>query len=239
MKVAIVTPTIGTKHLDQCLQSVQKQTYENLTHYVFLDGIEHHEKIHPLLDKNSGKRKIKTISLEDNVGKGWCGHRVYAACSFLVNADVICYLDEDNWFEENHVETLLKELEKGNDWSFSLRKIVSKDGEFVCEDNCESLGLWPAFNQENLYHVDTSCFAVRKDVAVKIGHSWYDEKNKMSADRTFFHCLKHYFQKYSCTKDYTLNYRLGGDQGVSQKFFEIGNEIYSKKYNSNFPWKNK
>ena len=38
MKVAIVTPTIGTPYLSQCVQSVEEQTYDDLTHYIFLDG---------------------------------------------------------------------------------------------------------------------------------------------------------------------------------------------------------
>ena len=71
MKVAVVTPTIGSEHLNQCLESVQNQTYENLTHYIFLDGEEHYEKIHPVLYKNAGQRTIKTIQLEENIGKGW------------------------------------------------------------------------------------------------------------------------------------------------------------------------
>ena len=89
MKVAVVTPTIGAEYFKDSIHSVQNQTYSDLTHYIFLDGEEHYDKIHPILYEYSGKRKIKTITLEENVGKGWYGHRVYAACSFLVNADVI------------------------------------------------------------------------------------------------------------------------------------------------------
>ena len=74
---------------------------------------EHFQKIYPqALDKT--KRQIKSIGLQENIGKGWYGHRVYAACSFLVNADVICYLDEDNWFEPDHVEKMVKKLEEDN-----------------------------------------------------------------------------------------------------------------------------
>ena len=46
MKVAVVTPTIGTPYLSQCIDSVQDQTYENLTHYIFLDGEEHFQKVY-------------------------------------------------------------------------------------------------------------------------------------------------------------------------------------------------
>ncbi len=157
MKVAVVTPTIGSEHLTQCVESVQNQTYENLTHYIFLDGEEHFDKIYPqALDKT--KRQIKSIWLQENVGKGWYGHRVYAACSFLVNADVICYLDEDNWFDPCHVEKMVKKIEEGNQWVYSLRKIYSKDGEYLCEDNCESLGKWPVYFNHATFFLVHSCF---------------------------------------------------------------------------------
>ena len=80
------------------------------------------------------------IELEENVGKDWYGHRVYAACSFLVNADIICYLDEDNWIEPEHIQKMVDTIKEGNQWAYSLRKIYDKDENFLCEDNCESLG---------------------------------------------------------------------------------------------------
>ena len=45
MKVAVVTPSIGQDTLTQCLLSVQKQEYEDIVHYVFIDGYEHKESI--------------------------------------------------------------------------------------------------------------------------------------------------------------------------------------------------
>ena len=235
MKVAVVTPTIGSEHLTQCVESVQNQTYENLTHYIFLDGEEHFDKIYPqALDKT--KRQIKSIWLQENVGKGWYGHRVYAACSFLVNADVICYLDEDNWFDPCHVEKMVKKLEEGNQWVYSLRKIYSKRGEYLCEDNCESLGKWPVYFNHEIFHIDTSSFAVRRDVAVRIGHSWYGQ---WGADRQFFMNLKKNFDKFDCTNAHTLCYRLDGNpNSVNKQFFDDGNEINERKYNGQFPWKN-
>jgi len=235
MKVAVVTPTIGSEHLAQCIESVQNQTYENLTHYIFLDGEEHFQKIYPhTLDKT--KRQIKSIGLQENIGKGWYGHRVYAACSFLVNADVICYLDEDNWFEPDHVEKMVKKLEEDNQWVYSLRKIYSKEGEYLCEDNCESLGKWPVYINHELFHIDTSSFAVRRDVAVRIGHSWYGQ---WGADRQFFTNLKNNFTKFDCINAHTLCYRLDGNpNSVNKQFFDDGNAINEKKYGGQFPWKN-
>jgi glycosyltransferase involved in cell wall biosynthesis len=230
MKVAVVTPTIASEHLKQCLDSVSKQTYKNLTHYVFVDGKDHHIDVQLETLKQD---KVKTIILEENVGKGWYGHRVYAACSFLVNADIICYLDEDNWIEPNHVESLVEVIRKGNDWAYSLRNIYNKDGKYLCQDNCESLGKWPVYFDEKTYHIDTSSFAIKKDVAVRVGHSWY---GKWGADRQFFHTLKKHFPKFDCNRNYTLNYRLDGNENsVKEDFFTKGNEVTRKKYDD-YPW---
>jgi len=234
MKVAVVTPTIGNVKLIDCLSSVEKQSYQNLTHYVFVDGDEYSNKVLHQLD---GAKKVKTVRLEENVGKGWYGHRVFAACSFLVNADIICYLDEDNWFEPCHVEKLVRKIEQGNDWAYSLRKIYDKDGNFLCEDNCESLGKWPVYFNDETFHIDTSCFAVRREVAVRIGHAWYGQ---WGADRQFFHNLKSNFSKFDCTNAHTMCYRLDGNpNSVTQEFFDKGNEVNNQKYNGNFPWKSK
>lgn len=232
MKVAVVTPTIGTTHLSKCLESVDNQTYQNLTHYVFLDGEEHGKNIWYQLE---GASKVKTIRLQENVGKGWYGHRVYAACSFLVNADIICYLDEDNWLEPNHVESLVNIIRLGHDWAYSLRKIFDKEEKYICHDNCESLGKWPVYFDDNVHHIDTSSFAVKRDVAVRIGHSWYGQ---WGADRQFFHNLSRHFPKYACSTEHSLCYRLDGNTGsVKPEFFEQGNAIMSSKYNGNpYPW---
>lgn len=236
MKVAVVTPTIGSKHFKKCLNSVQNQTYCDLTHYVFFDGehVSRSENVERALFEESGLRTIKTITLEENVGKGWYGHRVYAACSFLVNADAIIYLDEDNWLDSDHVESMVNLLLE-NDWVYSLRKIYSDAGDYLCEDNCESLGKWPVFFNEQVSHIDTSCFAVRTSVATRIGHAWY---GKWGADRQFFNNIKHHFGKWECTNKHSVCYRLGGNENsVNKEFFDKGNEINLKKYDGVFPWK--
>ena len=232
MKIAVVTPTIASEHLTQCIDSVDKQTYEDIVHYIFIDGCQYEPKAREIL---VGSSKTRMIELEENVGKGWYGHRVYAACSFLVNADVICYLDEDNFLEPNHIETVVKKLQEGNDWVYSLRNIHDKEGKFLCEDNCESLGKWPVYFNPEVHHIDTSCFAVRRDVAIHVGQHWY---GKWGADRQFFSALKKYFTKYDCTNQYTTNYRLDGNENsVNEKFFTEGNNINTEKYQGNFPWK--
>ncbi len=203
-----------------------------MTHYIFIDGKEHEKNVWHQLE---GASKVKTVRLEENIGKGWYGHRVYAACSFLVNADIICYLDEDNWIEPNHVKNLVNVIKLGNDWAYSLRKIFDKEGNYLCDDNCESLGKWPVYFDENVNHIDTSSFAVKRDAAIRIGHSWYGQ---WGADRQFFHNLAKHFSKYDCSREHSLCYRLDGNtNSVKHEFFDQGNMVMSKKYNGRYPWK--
>lgn len=85
---AVITPTIGTNDLKKCVESVRGQ---DCVHYIVMDGRDNFFNINKVLLEAGITQQIKIISLDQNVGKGWYGHRVYAAASFLVNEDVLCY----------------------------------------------------------------------------------------------------------------------------------------------------
>jgi len=232
--VAVITPSIGADTLRKCAESVAKQTHPNIIHHIFVDGKQNLDKIQKIMSEFDST-KYRLNILDENIGKGWYGHRVYASCSFLVNQDTIAYLDEDNWFEPNHIESLIESI-ASCDWAYSLRKIFDKDENYFCDDNCESLGKWPVYFNEGAYHIDTSSFLVKRQVAIAIGHFWYGQ---WGADRQFFNALKTYFNNYNCNNQHTLCYRLGGNDGsVTKDFFVTGNSNQIEKYKSvnNFPW---
>ena len=66
MKVAVVTPTIGSEHLTKCIQSVDEQTYGDLTHYIFIDGNQYKSKVEEIIE---GASKVRTITLEEKIGR--------------------------------------------------------------------------------------------------------------------------------------------------------------------------
>lgn len=237
MKVAIVTPTVGSKDLRRCIESVQTQIYRDIKHCVFVDGAQHEDQVNDIIENaRMFDVPVAISTLAENVGSGgWYGHRVYAACGFLVSADVICYLDEDNYIEPNHVLDLVGIMQDKNlDWAYSLRKIIGPLDNEICRDNCESLGRWPIYFDENQHHIDTSCFMVKRDIATTIGHAWY---HQWGADRRFFAALKQYFPKFDTSGSYSLCYRLGGNQGsVTENFFTEGNAKMSQRYPDGFPW---
>lgn len=236
MKTAvIIIPTIGKPELHDCIASCLNQTYENLKIRIVVDGVKYKSNVDRIINRYSFNNKLEIDVLTDNVGSGgWYGHRVYAAYSLLVNQDYVFYLDEDNILEPNHVESMISLCEKNNlKWCYSLRNIVSENKEFICQDNCESLGKWIPYT--NYAHIDTSCYCLSLDVAQRYSSAIF---GKWGADRNFYNTLNHYEHNYHTTGLYTLNYRLGGNEGsVKKEFFEHGNSIVTDKYNGNFPWR--
>jgi hypothetical protein len=121
------------------------------------------------------RHPVHVLVLPFNVGRDrWCGHRVYACMPFLLDADYVAFLDEDNFVDADHYEHLQKLLETNNlHWTFSLRKILDTDGQFLVNDNCESLGNFchTALGW-NDFLVDTSCYYLRTEVARAMAQRW-------------------------------------------------------------------
>ena len=230
---AVITPTVGSQYLGECIESLKGQ---DCKHYIVADGANYWTSVQNIVQKHNHP-SLRAIYLQENIGKAggdWYGHRVYAAASFLVNEDVLCYLDEDNWVNSYYIRAFEKALHD-HEWAFTLRNIHGKDGKYLCPDDCESLGLWPIYGHaQNGFHIDTSCFAIPRDIAVQIGHAWYGQ---YAADRQFFYNLKARFPHFACTKKHTVCYRLDGNpKSVKKEFFEAGNDEVKKTYGDSFPW---
>jgi len=240
----IITPTIGTTFLFDCIESVQNQTYSNLKHLLVIDGPEYNDQVNSVSQGMTGDRIIiqKTTTPENTGSNGFYGHRIYAGYPHLINSEYILFLDEDNWLEPNHVETLIDLVEKNNyDWAYSLRNICTKDKQFVDTDCCESIGRWPIFwsteeRSDNL--VDTSSYCFRREFLIKVCQHWH---SGWGGDRRFYNILtkiiKH--DNYHTTGLHTLNYRL--DDNMEKKygsidFFKNGNNVILEKYGE-YPWK--
>jgi Glycosyl transferase family 2 len=128
--VTVVTPTTGNPTLLRALESVSRQSHKPIQHLVFNDGAE----LQPELKKQILQYNIDLIEMPYPTGRDrFNGHRIYGASAFLGNGDHFCFLDEDNWFDTNHVASLLEVINGGRrvDWAFSLRKIVDADAKFT------------------------------------------------------------------------------------------------------------
>lgn len=237
--VVVITPTVGKEQLKHAIDSVSKQTYQNLTHLIVVDGTEYFQsvlKVTPIK-----QNVIITTAPYNTGGNGYYGHRIYAAYSHLVNHDYVAFLDEDNWFEPNHIETLVKTLEtKDYDWVHSLRKVYVEN-DYLADDCCESIGRYPIwFSQpDNPQHlVDTSSYLFKRDFLTRVASYWH---YGWGGDRRFFTIITKGMNhdNYGTSGQHTLNYKLpdmnkayGGDF----KFFEKGNAAIKQQYGGKYPW---
>src|SRR5579871_5248921 len=106
--VTVVTATTGHSELRRAIESVAIQTYARWEHHVFVDGPEWKERADAAIDEIDDDR-LKVVHLPFATGKGgWNGHRIYAAAPYLASSDYVCWLDDDNWFDQNHLETLVQ-----------------------------------------------------------------------------------------------------------------------------------
>lgn len=236
MTATVIIPTTGSIDLEQALNSALNQTYNKTHVYVVIDGMENVDKVDTILyHMKLTDMNYSVCCLPDNVGaKGFYGHRIYAAFTHLINTDYVLYLDQDCWFQPNHVETCVKTIEENNlDWCYSLRDIYEHNGEFACQDNCESLGPgWPIMGYP---HVDTNCYCIKTENAVKVANNWH---GGWGQDRVFLSVLSAGFSKFDTTGQYTVNYRMGGGtNAVKSDFFKHNNEYVEKHYNGKFPWR--
>jgi hypothetical protein len=237
MSATVIIPTTGSRELHTVIESVLNQTYDTQC-YIVCDGPDFVYAVKNFVKGFQNHPRFKNISvcnLPINVGaNGFYGHRVYAAFTHLINTKYVLYLDQDNWFDNNHVKTCIDTIENNNlDWAYSLRAITDKDGKNIAFDNCESLGKWPVFSGD-YNHIDTNCYCIKTDVAIKIAQVWH---GGWGQDRHWFSVLAQHFPKFDTTGKYTVNYRIGGNEGsVKKEFFDYGNAIMKQKYNGEFPW---
>ena len=244
MLVSIVTATTGDPLLLENLESVQKQTYRNIEHLVFIDGRERHDATMELVQRREpvGNDGIEThfVSLPYVTGKDrFNGHRIYGASCYIVNGDYVIFLDEDNFLDEDHVSSLVALVdERKVDWGFSLRKIIDQDGNFIANDDCENLGKWPTYLNDDDHLVDVNCYFLRKDIAIRFSPVWYRPAT-LNVDRKLCRTLLKHFPNCGTNGLYSLNYRVDATlYSVKGQFFIRENSVMESRYPGGFPWRN-
>lgn len=246
MKVSVITATTGNARLADCIESVRNQTYKNIEHVVVVDGRSRWESVSEILDAlefpNGSNEHVIVLPHPTGLNR-FNGHRIYGGFSFLASGDYIAWLDDDNEFTPNHIESLVRITEeKKLDWAYSLRQIVDSEGKFICNDDCENLGKYKSVINDHF--VDVSCFFVRRELAVNIAPVWYRQarppQGVMEVDRALTAVLMHEQNKlkFDTNNDYTVKYRVGSTGiSVQADFFINGNAEMLKRYAGKLPWK--
>jgi hypothetical protein len=244
-KVTVITATTGNPILRRNIMSVASQDHPDVQHLIFVDGDRPEAKaiINDMWDYDwiADERQPNVIYLPYSVGKDrWNGHRMYAAGAFLAEGQYVMWLDDDNTIEPNHISSLL-EVCKTNDWAFSFRNIVDKDGKFLCKDDCESLGKWASVLNPQDFFIDVNCYLIPTQLAIHLGPAWYRkfrEPGKPEVDRVLSATLMNNGLKYDTTYRYTVNYTVGNtSNSVQKEFFDKGNAEMRRRFPDGLPWK--
>jgi len=247
--VTVVTASTGRPSLAKCIQSVANQKVADgvkIQHLIFADGPECNSKVKNIAYAASIKFiHADVIQLPQSVGKDrWNGHRMYAAGSFLAAGDHVMFLDDDNTIDPTHIQDCLAAVAVNNaPWAYSLRKIVDAQGNFLCNDDCESLGRHHTVMNQNDYLVDVNCYFLSKPLAVQLAPIWNRkarEPGVMEVDRALIKVLLQNQVPGAETGQYTVNYAVGGNAlSVAPEFFIQGNKKMNEIYKGDFPWRKK
>lgn len=175
--------------LRRCHGSVLAQS-GNVTHFMVADGFPASE-----VDSWTG---VVHIRIPNHADYGDTPRGVGAACAAAGGFDAICFLDADNWYEPNHVETMRMIVEKTNAQVVTaVRNIFTADGRMlgVCQ---ESNGV--DFN-------DTSCYFLTRS-AFPACAAWLfkDARESISGDRIFWNAVQNGgYTRFHSTEP-TVNY---------------------------------
>ncbi|OAL82333.1 glycosyltransferase family 2 protein [Acinetobacter sp. SFA] len=110
--ISIIIPTYGrAEWLSRAIDSVLKQTYENIEIIVVNDNLldsESYEAVIRILDKYTTNNKVKLFADGINRGGSCARNKGISLC----NGEYITFLDDDDYYYENKIEKQLNHLLK-------------------------------------------------------------------------------------------------------------------------------
>lgn len=220
--VAVITATTGRDTLKQTIESVRSQTYP-CRHYVFTDGVT---------VSTEGYEDVMWCHLPVKTGvNGIMNGGIAAASAYLVQEDMMCWLDDDNWFDPTHVEELVKAKEN-KPYAYSLRKLLNPDGTFFDYDDFESIGKYARGEG----FIDFNCYLMERHLAIQVSPLWYDVYDGMMVgDRHVYKYLKNNNLPFGDTGKYSVNYRLNEKRDI-RDWFKLANAHSRQRYQYKLPW---
>jgi hypothetical protein len=231
-RIAVITGSTGHHLLSAAARSVQLQTWASeIEHWIVVDGAEYEHATRSLIGKLPiSKVKQHIIVLPKNTGgSGYVCHRINGAVPWLVDAEYVCYLDQDNAFEPDHIQKLIESIPEGGRWAHSFRKIIDRDGNDICADSCESLGgVCHTCLSAHDRLIDTNCYAMTRELAIQISSLWNvkaRQRGVCEADRQVCRTLLMHEPIHGISRAHSVKYRVDGrSDSVSASFFQNGNE---------------
>lgn len=239
--VSIVVPVYNAeKYLEQCLNSIQNQSYKNFEVILVNDGsMDHSESICKSFVEGDSRFRY---FLKSNGGAS-------AARNFgldHVRGDFITFIDADDWVDENHLEVLVNNIRENNsDMAVSSIKkfdssnnfyfrVYSNQEKYLLNYNKlnreEFLVILPKLILANNSYKISVCKLFKKELVYE---TRFDNSLIYGEDTEFFFNLYCNMDSISYVDEVTYIYRLH-DESYSSKFGQLHMEqelaIYKKMY---------
>lgn len=237
--VAVVTPTVGRSTVLDAVASVfaQAETLRiqlligvdapiapfgdlirrlesgppNVTSYLFYPGYStsvRHGGLHPARD----------------------GGVLRSVLTYLANAQYVAYLDDDNWWDAEHLQSLLGAI-AGKSWAFSHRWFIHPvTRKVVCEDTWESVGPGKGLFRERFGGwVDPNCLLLDKMSCEPVIRWWSiplaGDAKAMSADRNVYDFLQKHGPPGEVPRP-TVFYAMQSDDAIHAHRLGVMGELY-------------
>jgi hypothetical protein len=202
--VAVVIPTVLRATLTRAVESVYRQRFSGTIQILL--GIDHMRGDVSVLGEIERDCPAHCVLSVLDLGYStstWhgglhpvsCGGALRTILSYAANSRRIAYLDDDNWWGEDHLQTLGEALHQ-RDWAYSLRWYVDqKTGTPLCIDEWESVGPNAGIFKDRFGgFVDTNCLMIDKLACEPVLRWWSlplrGEPHGYGEDRNVFHYLK-------------------------------------------------
>ena len=128
----------------------------------------------------------------------WDGGVLRTLLSYLANSRHVAYLDDDNWWDGSHLESMRLALE-GCEWAYARRWFIHpKSRHPICPDEWESVGPNKGTFADIGGWVDPNCLAIDKLACEAVLRWWSiplrNTPRAMDADRNVFRLLNTHFK---------------------------------------------
>lgn len=144
-RVLVIMPTYHSKleWIDRAVISLVSQTYENFDCMVVKDGCRKADGVKSCIEcdlcretamfcRAISDKRFSFYNLPVNCGAAGWGPRNFAILN--TRHDLICYLDDDNWYEPDHIERMYDALsERDSDMAYTGTRLWSSDMKVVAE----------------------------------------------------------------------------------------------------------
>ncbi len=224
--VAVVMTTVCRPSLARAIRSVFRQDHKQRIHLLVGVDTERfgrfediYRDLEPERPENVAMTCLNlgysTSARHGGVHSCWFGGSLRTALTFLASARHVAYLDDDDWYEPQHLRLLRAAIE-GKSWAFSLCNYADPErGIPLAPDDAESLGPGKGIFKERYNgFVRPSALMLDKLELAPILHIWSESPFPTGdgEDRLIFNELLDY-PDYGETRVPTVNYALDPKDG--------------------------